>query len=143
MGIVEQLQIQRGGNGGEATTGAGDNIPLELNVSLSIKDLYDQVVISNMYENGDGATDQLESIVYTMNNVGLLNFTASFAGYNCNSPEYDQKFEFLLNAAFDKLQENITINNLKQITSWRFPKFSRWWKEQIDAQREKDSVWTR
>jgi hypothetical protein len=112
LGIVSSLSIRRSGNGGESHSVYG--IPMELEVTLVIKDLYNQFSLSNEYKEtpygilgdvaglftGSGTTANL-----IMNNIGLLDFVASYSGYNINSPETERIQDYITNIGMNNLIE--------------------------------------
>lgn len=81
MGIVESLQIERAGNGELQSL---HNMPTEVIVTLSIKDLYPTLAMSR--------DDNYNLFV---NNIGLLDFLASFTGVSLNKPEAMRKLQTL------------------------------------------------
>lgn len=131
LGVVESLSISRGGDGTKSYTIT--NLPTELNVQLTIKDMYEKIALSNEYRHdgtifnlfpdlsggntfagfglsglvsklttGNIATfTQLGSAIktsvettasnfrsfgYLLNNIGLIDFCASYTGFNLNNP---------------------------------------------------------
>lgn len=131
LGVVESLSISRGGDGTKSYTIT--NLPTELNVQLTIKDMYEKIALSNEYRH-DGTifnlfpdlsggntfagfglsglvskltTGNIETFTqlgsaiktsvettasnfrsfgYLLNNIGLIDFCASYTGFNLNNP---------------------------------------------------------
>ena len=86
------------------------NMPTELEVQMEIKDMYDLVTLSNEFLGIDGdwtqiwgaIGDGLKSVLWTpkaakllFNNIGLIDFCASYCGFSLNSPEQDTMFSLL------------------------------------------------
>jgi hypothetical protein len=107
MGIVEGISITRAGSGLEQQT--VDNLPTEIDVSLSIKDLYANISLTNHL-----AKHGREML---FNNIGLLDFIASFTGYSLNKPDPARKLDFALSTM---LRANPILNWRE--TFWRNPK---------------------
>lgn len=82
MGIVEQLQIQRCGNG---ELQSFNNLPTEVEVTMSIK---------NLHPTNSMSRDDTMGLF--MNNIGLLDFLASFTGVSLNKPEPLRKIQTVL-----------------------------------------------
>lgn len=128
LGIVESLSIRRAGNGGENQTVHG--IPMELEITMVLKDLYQQIAISNEYTNAYGipSLSQLSNIKQLkllFNNIGLLDFVASYAGYNLNQPAIDVKLDYILNSMWTNLTDIVDFNGTINVFNWKFPRYKR------------------
>ena len=95
LGIIESLSIRRAGNGLDGQT--INNVPTEIEVSITIKDLYPSLSITNM--------DATHGWAMLTNNIGLLDFVASFSGYNLNNPDIIRQvkfyFDYVMNRYFN------------------------------------------
>lgn len=154
LGIVTELSITRCGNGGESHT--INHIPTELEVTLTIADMYEKVFLSNEYfgntmgrailggfvdlitggtENvGAGIGSVLAQTRMTLtatrllfNNVGLIDFVASFCGANLNQPTYMTGWTVIYNMMKNRSQEMISYS---EQDGWKFP---QWEKQLNDA----------
>lgn len=128
LGIVSSLSIRRSGNGGENQTVHG--IPMELEVTMVLKDLYQQIAISNEYTNAYNlpSIDKLSNIKQLkllFNNIGLLDFVASYAGYNLNQPAIDVKLDYILNSMWTNLTDVVDFNGTINVFNWKFPRYKR------------------
>lgn len=128
LGIVESLSIRRAGNGGENQTIHG--IPMELEITMVLKDMYQQIAISNEYTNAYGlpSLSQLSNIKQLkliFNNIGLIDFIASYAGYNLNQPSIDVQMDFILNSMWNNLSDVVKFNGTINVFKWEFPRYSR------------------
>lgn len=131
LGIVESLTIRRAGQGGENQT--VHDIPMELDVTMVIKDLYQQFAISNEYgtlEDGLPILRTPKKLKLLFNNVGLLDFIASYAGYNMNQPQIDMQIDYLRDTMYNELTDIVDFNGSMEIKDWKFP---RWERMMIDA----------
>lgn len=101
LGLVQTLNISRAGSGGENQT--VHHIPQELEVTMTLKDLYQQITISN-------ESNLLNnSLGLLFNNIGLLDFTASFTGYNLNQPDIGAKFDYAIDVLKNTLDDRLSI----------------------------------
>lgn len=130
FGIVDSLTITRGGNGKESHT--IHNIPTELDVTISIKDMYEKVALSNEYLIDDGFFNKVtggildlgfrKAATLIFNNIGLLDFCASYCGYNLNTPQGEHISAYLWNMYLNRIRNNIDWgelwNNLKEDGVW-------------------------
>lgn len=128
LGIVESLSIRRAGNGGENQTIHG--IPMELEITMVLKDMYQQIAIANEYTNAYGlpSLSQLSNIKQLkliFNNIGLIDFIASYAGYNLNQPSIDVQMDFILNSMWNNLSDVVKFNGTINVFKWEFPRYSR------------------
>lgn len=131
LGIVEQLTINRAGSGAENQT--VHDIPMELEISMTIKDLYQQIAISNEYTNAYAGTpteiisslSNIRQLKLLFNNTGLLDFVASFAGYNMNQPAIDMKLDFILTSMYSNLTDIVDFNKTWNWREWKFPRWNR------------------
>lgn len=143
LGIVTELSVTRGGNGGESHT--VHHLPTELEVNLTIADMYEKVFLSNEYfgnsnagnvigagldwlfSGGDTAYGAVSKLIQTgttfqaanlmFNNVGLIDFTASLAGGNLNQPSFMSSWTFIRQLMKTRHAESVTYEN----GEWKFP----------------------
>lgn len=149
LGIVTNLSITRCGNGGESHT--IHHIPTELEVTLEIADMYEKVFLSNEYFGnstlkvlvgagidlltggptnvGEGIGTNLTQFGSTLtatrlifNNVGLIDFVASFCGANLNQPSGMTSWTFILNMMKNRATEKITYS---ENDGWKFPQWEK------------------
>lgn len=143
LGIVTELSITRCGNGGESHT--IHHIPTELEVSITIADMYEKVFLSNeYYGNGPGksllaaaidtitgddtgtkflqflSTNTAARLIF--NNVGLIDFCASFCGYNLNTPPYTSGWKTIVHMMHNRTAEYITHS---ENDGWLFPQWGK------------------
>lgn len=143
LGIVTELSITRCGNGGESHT--IHHIPTELEVSITIADMYEKVFLSNeYYGNGPGksllaaaidtitgddtgtkflqflSTNTAARLIF--NNVGLIDFCASFCGYNLNTPPYTSGWKTIVHMMHNRTAEYITHS---ENDGWLFPQWEK------------------
>lgn len=147
LGIVKELSIERCGSNGESHT--INHIPTELEVNLTIADMYDKVFLSNEYFGnskgkafigglidhwtGSNAGEGLASAILGMgsgatamkllfNNVGLIDFLASFCGFNLNMPSGIDGWTLLSHMIQNRTQE---IIKWRQNDDWMFPQWEK------------------
>ena len=149
LGIVTNLSITRCGNGGESHT--INHIPTELEVTLEIADMYEKVFLSNEYfgnsamkvlagagidlltgglENvGKGAGTLMTQFGTTLtasrllfNNVGLIDFVASFCGANLNQPTYMTGWTVIYNMMKNRSADIISYT---ENDGWKFPQWEK------------------
>ena len=127
LGIVQSLSIRRAGSGGENQT--VHHIPMELEVTMVLKDMYQQIAISNEYTNAYGSSlgnlSNIKQLKLLFNNIGLLDFVASYAGYNLNQPSTDIQLDFILNSVHSNLKDIVDFNGTMNIFKWKFPRWER------------------
>ena len=127
-GIVTNLSIRRGGNGGESHT--INNIPTELEVTMTIKDMYGLVTLSNEYLGATGPISAfnpfgaMTASRLLFNNIGLIDFCASYCGYNLNSPEQDTAMTLLMSMWANRISDNLE-SPLTGYGHFKSPKWNR------------------
>jgi len=143
LGIVTNLSISRCGQGGESHT--INHIPTELEVSITIQDMYEKVFLSNEYfgnsagkaligafidkvtnsDAGTGitqffSTSKAASLLF--NNVGLIDFMASFCGFNLNMPSFMSGWTLIWNMMKSRTSEYASYS---QNDGWAFPQWEK------------------
>ena len=117
MGIVENLTITKGGDG---SSWSADGLPTEVQLSISIKDLYTQLSMHRI--NGVSATD-IYNFIW---NTNLLDYLAVQTGLNMRQAEAKTKFDILKALTLDKLDTTYAANALNdEISQEFFTKSSR------------------
>lgn len=86
MGIVNSLTITKGGDGSAWSV---DGFPLEINLSISITDLYSSMMISNIQ-----AVQPLDMWNFFWNNA-FIDYLAVYSGLNMRSSELAKKLEVM------------------------------------------------
>ena len=154
LGIVTELSVSRCGNGGESHT--INHIPTELEVTLTIQDMYEKVFLSNEYfgnsawkvlggaaidlltggfdKVGQGIGTALAQTGMTLtatrllfNNVGLIDFVASFCGANLNQQTHMTGWTVIWNMMKNRSAEIVSYN---ENDGW---KFNQWEKQLNDS----------
>ena len=100
MGIVESLTITKGGDGSAWSV---DGLPLEVNLSVNIVDLYSTFSIACM--NGVSPTDAFNFV----NNSALIDYIAVNGGLDMKKGEYIRKIEFAAQL-FQNSAHNLLVN---------------------------------
>lgn len=72
LGMVESIDIQKGGSDGNQWS--ADNLPLEMDITLNVKDLYPTMMM----------TSKMSSGTAFMNNTGLISYLNVMAGVQIN-----------------------------------------------------------
>lgn len=104
MGIITDLSVSKG----KEMAWTDDGLPAEMDISLSIKDLYTSMFISNN-----------EDIGSMINNTALMDYLCNMAGINLAKPELTRQIQVYLmlqgsritqlpNSLFSGLEESIT-----------------------------------
>jgi hypothetical protein len=94
MGIIDNITIRRGGSDGSSRNSEG--IPTEIDVTLSIKDLYPMVTI---------ASDHLDSRASFINNTGLIDYLAGMCCINLNKPDLARKIDMMFTSKMAGLRQ--------------------------------------
>lgn len=81
MGIIENLQWKRFGDGDMISE---DGIPTQIDVSITFKDLYHVLAMTNMYKVGVDGTSGLDNVQNFLNNTGLVDLIGTLSGVNMN-----------------------------------------------------------
>lgn len=95
MGIVDSIQITKGLNGAFSV----DGLPTEIDVTVSIKDLYSDLSMSPQ-----------SSPILFVNNSSLIEYLATTCGLSLITPNIEQRLEMIVNAvtnAFFDIDDNI------------------------------------
>lgn len=77
MGMIESLTWKRFGDGDMISE---DGVPTQIDVSVSLKDLYHTLAMTNLFDNGEGFTN----VGNFMNNTGLMDLIGTLSGVNMN-----------------------------------------------------------
>ena len=105
LGIVDYISISRFGSGDSISR---DGLPLEIQVSLTLRSLYNSLTVGNMDHYGT-----------FVNNIGLLDFLANMAAVNLNEPDMSRKLNLFLasklNRIFD-IKQRITGVPMDRLT---------------------------
>lgn len=104
MGIITGLNINKGREGAWTI----DGLPTEVDVSMTIKDLYSLLFITNDY-----------SVKNFMNNTCLTDYLANSCGININKPEVQRTLEIYLMLHKNKIKNipNNIFTKLEQTAS--------------------------
>jgi hypothetical protein len=117
MGIVENLTITKGGDG---SCWSADGLPTEVNLSVSIKDLYTQLSMHRI--NAVSPTD-IYNFVW---NTNLLDYLMVQTGLNMRQSEAKTKIDILKALTLNKLDTQYAANALNdEIAQEFFSKSSR------------------
>ena len=138
-GIVSSLSIKRCGNGGESHTIS--YIPKELEVTMTIQDMYDMVTLSNEYmgsTNSDSLIGVLGDVFNAVNpfgaaraarllfnNIGLIDFCAAFCGFSLNAPEIDTMWTLVLDIWKNRVNDVMENPLTTGVSQFKSPKWSR------------------
>lgn len=111
MGIVDSISLEKGGSGDAWSV---DGLPLEVKMSVSIKDLYTNLMVSSTKQSA-----------LFFQNQGLIDFLSVTCGVDITRPNLELKVESMLamltNKPFDigNIMYNNVIESLKNtIMSW-------------------------
>lgn len=102
MGIIESLTWKRFGDGDMISE---DGIPTQIDVSVSLKDLYHTLAITNMYNDGEGHFN----VSNFMNNTGLMDLIGTLSGVNMNRISIGERISLFVSSnisAFGSLGGN-------------------------------------
>lgn len=81
MGIIENLMWKRFGDGDMISE---DGIPTQIDVSITFKDLYHVLAMTNMYKTGVDGTSGMDNVQNFLNNTGLVDLIGTLSGVNMN-----------------------------------------------------------
>lgn len=84
MGIITSMSIRRG----EVGNWTLDGLPMSVDISLEIKDLYSTMAISRRSSSLD--------LYAVMENIGIMDFISNFCGVNINEHDFARTCRFLL-----------------------------------------------
>ena len=113
MGIITNLSVTRG----KEMSWSDNGVPTEIDISLSIKDLYTSMYISNN-----------KNIGQMVNNTALMDYLSNMVGLNLAKPEVSRKLEVyatligartkqLPNKIWTGFEQNIS-NMMQKLYSW-------------------------
>ena len=113
MGIITSLSVTKG----KEMSWSDNGIPTEMDISLSIKDLYTSMFISNNKDIGQ-----------MINNTALMDYLSNMVGLNLSKPEIQRQLEVyamligaratqLPNKIWSGFEQNIS-NMLQKLYSW-------------------------
>lgn len=91
MGIIDTLSITKG----REAAWTADGLPTEIDINVSITDMYDALFISGLNNNGliDGVKGT--SAKYILKNTGMMDYLASTCGIDVNKVELQRTVEML------------------------------------------------
>lgn len=104
MGIVTNMSVQKGGDG----QWTQDGLPTSVEVSFTIKDLYNYMTLTN----SDDITDNF------MNNITLLDYIGNSCGVNINEIDIARNLEMYLMMAATTAQDKVTNNVFGGVEQW-------------------------
>ena len=113
MGIITNLSVTKG----KEMSWSDNGIPTEMDISLTIKDLYSSMFISNNKDIGQ-----------MINNTALMDYLSNLVGLNLSKPEVTRQLEVYAmlvgarvgqypNNVWQKFEQNIS-NMLQKLYSW-------------------------
>ncbi len=113
MGIITNLSVSKGKEGSWSDNG----IPTEVDISLSIKDLYTSMFISSQDDIGE-----------MINNTALMDYLANMVGLNLSEPELTRQLQIyaLLKTGSIGKMPNQVWNGFNQDISNLMKKLYRW-----------------
>ena len=118
MGIVENLTITKGGDGSAWSV---DGLPLEMNLSISIKDLYHQ--ISTHMINFASPTD-IYNFIW---NTGYMDYLSVQCGLNMKQSEAGKKLSIIKSIVQNQLDTKYIKNRIEdEIGQALFAETNRW-----------------
>jgi len=91
LGLVDYVSISRFGSGDSMSR---NGLPLEVQVSLTIRSLYNSLTVGNANNYG-----------MFVNNIGLLDFLANMAAINLNEPDISRKLSLFLASKINKFAD--------------------------------------
>lgn len=103
LGIIDSLEIRKGGANGSLSV---DGYPLEVDVTLRIKDLYSDLMIAP-------TTDPF----LFLGNQGLVDFLAVNCGLDLTIPNYDAKFKLTIDSVKQAYLFDVGENMIEAATN--------------------------
>ena len=92
-GMIDTLSFTKG----RESAWNADGLPTEVDVSLSIKDMYNVLFISGLKSvNSEKGSDLLQS-KYILKNTGMMDYLSNLCGINVTQPELSRTLEMYLN----------------------------------------------
>lgn len=92
-GMIDTLSFTKG----KDSAWNSDGLPTEVDVSMSIKDMYNVLFISGLKSaNSKKSSDLLQS-KYILKNTGMMDYLANLCGINVTQPELARTLEMFLN----------------------------------------------
>lgn len=98
MGIIENLQWKRFGDGDMISE---DGIPTQIDVSITFKDLYHVLAMTNMYKTGVDGTSGADNVQNFLNNTGLVDLIGTLSGVNMNRISLKDRLAIWASSSFD------------------------------------------
>ena len=109
MGLVKDMQITKGGQSGDCWN--IDGLPTEVNVSLSIQDLYNSLSMGNFHTK--------QNVWNFIHNTSLIDFIGVQCGLNMRSNEWSKKIDLigsLLNNTFKDVADYVGTSTQEEIS---------------------------
>lgn len=91
MGMIESLTWKRFGDGDMISE---DGVPTQIDVSVSLKDLYHTLAMTNLFDNGEGFTN----VSNFMNNTGLMDLIGTLSGVNMNRISIGERISMFISS---------------------------------------------
>ncbi|MCM1295017.1 MAG: hypothetical protein NC311_05700 [Muribaculaceae bacterium] len=91
MGMIESLTWKRFGDGDMISE---DGVPTQIDVSVSLKDLYHTLAMTNLFDNGEGFTN----VGNFMNNTGLMDLIGTLSGVNMNRISIGERISMFISS---------------------------------------------
>lgn len=98
MGIIESLTWKRFGDGDMISE---DGVPTQIDVTVSFKDLYHVLAMTNMYAKVDGTG--VSNVQNFFNNTGLMDLIGTLSGVNMNRVSLQERISMFASSNADAL----------------------------------------
>lgn len=92
-GMIDQLSF----NKGKDSAWTPDGLPTEVDVTMSIKDMYNVLFISGLKSANSKVTSDLLDSKYILKNTGMMDYLANMCGVNVTQPELARTIDMYLN----------------------------------------------
>ena len=92
-GMIDQLSFTKGRD----SAWNADGLPTEVDVTMSIKDMYNVLFISGLKSANDQNGSDLLQSKYILKNTGMMDYLSNLCGINVSQPELSRTLEMYLN----------------------------------------------
>lgn len=111
-GMIDTMTFSKGKEGSWTSEG----LPTEVDVSISLKDLYDVMFISGIKSANKNLLSDLISVgspKYILKNTGMMDYLANMCGVNTNEPELKRTL-----AMYANLVNNVQLSLTNKVDRW-------------------------
>ena len=112
LGLITNLTVSKGSEGGWTRNG----LPTTVDVTLQIKDLYENISIT---EYGTASTNGLSPTNSIISNIILMDYIANLCGININKPDINRMLDFYFSQGIkNQIKDKARLNIFGGFDQW-------------------------